>query len=188
MRTVLLSSMAIFLLAGCGDPDAADQPADGPDAAPAEPAALETPDWIQVDDDAETVRIDLIAGETGSNNYWNFNGFHGGQGEIVVPEGYEVTIYFENRDPNMAHSVGVGELEAQYPSTFSEVTPIFEGAVSSNPTSSSESTLPGESEEFTFVASEAGEFALICYVPAHAVTGMWMPFTVSAEGEYGVRS
>ncbi len=187
MRILSVSAAAMVLLAACGDPEPADPPPDAPADPAVAPGELTTPGWFAVDHDAETVDIQLIAGETGDNNYWNFNGFYGGDGEIVVPVGYTVTVELDNRDPNMAHSAGVGERQANYPSTFSEVVPVFEGAVSSNPTSATESTLPGEAETFTFVATEAGEFAMICYVPAHAVTGMWMPFTVSAEGEAGVR-
>ena len=45
--------------------------------------------------------------------------------------------------------------------------------------------MPGESETITFVASEAGSYSLICYIPEHALTGIYVPFTVSADGEAG---
>jgi FtsP/CotA-like multicopper oxidase with cupredoxin domain len=190
MRIQALTAALFVGLAACGNgeeapPPATQAPAEQPAAAP---GALTQPDWFQVDEAAQTVTIDLIAGSTSDNNYWNFNGFFGGRGEIVVPEGYSVTINFVNRDPNMAHSVGVGERLASWPTSFSQVTPTFAGAVSSNPTSMTESTLPGESESFQFVADAAGEYALICYVVGHAATGMWMPFNVSAGGEAGVRN
>jgi FtsP/CotA-like multicopper oxidase with cupredoxin domain len=187
-----IKALTLTLLLGVGlvacETEPADQPpAADPGEAPA-PAELATPDWFVVDHDAETVHIELVAGTTSANSYWNFQGFHGGEGEIVVPEGYEVTVNLVNQDPAMAHSVGVGELRANYPSTFDDVQPIFEGAVTSNPTSMTESTLPGESESITFTVDQAGEFALICYVTGHASAGMWMPFTVSAEGDAGVRN
>ncbi|TVR64764.1 MAG: hypothetical protein EA422_05825 [Gemmatimonadales bacterium] len=188
-------SVALFVglgLVACGDADAppADAPADAPVAEEptAAPGELHTPDWFVVDHDAGTVQIDLIAGTSSANNYWNFHGLHGGAGEIVVPEGYEVSLTLINQDPNMGHSVGVGEIQSPWPNSFSQVTPLFEGAVTSNPTSMTESTLPGEQETITFVADQSGEFALICYVVGHAASGMWMPFTVSAEGEAGFRS
>lgn len=190
MRIKALTAALFVGIAACGNGDAPDPPPATPAPAeqPAAPGELSQPNWFQMDEAAQTVTIDLIAGSTSDNNYWNFNGFFGGRGAIVVPEGYTVTVNFANQDPNMAHSVGVGERLASWPTSFSEVTPTFPGAVSSNPTSMTESTLPGEAESFTFVADEAGEFALICYVVGHAATGMWMPFNVSADGEAGVRN
>ena len=73
-----------------------------------------------------------------------------------------------------------------YPAMFTEATPVFEGAMSSNPTDMMSATQAGASEELTFKADTAGDFALICYIPAHAVTGMWIGFSVSAEGKSGV--
>ncbi len=143
------------------------------------------PDWMAVDNAARTVTIELIAGLTEENNRWNFNGFYGGTGGITVPVGYTVTINFDNQDPAMAHSVGVDEKQATYPNVFSEVTPAFEGGVTADPTSMTDATMPGESETITFVASEAGNYALICYVTGHAAIGMWMDFTVSEAGEAG---
>ncbi len=188
IKTLAVALVVGIGLTACGDapepPADTDAPAEQPAA---EPGALQTPDWFVVDHDAETVEIDLIAGTSSANNYWNFHGLYGGAGEIVVPEGYEVTINLINQDPNMGHSVGVGEVQATWPNSFSDVTPIFDGAVTSNPTSMTESTLPGETESITFTVDQSGDFALICYVVGHAASGMWMPFTVSADGEAGAR-
>lgn len=190
MRTKALTAALFVGMAACGNGEPSEQPPAAP--APAEDVAvsgtLSQPDWFQVDEAAQTVVIELAAGMTPDNNRWNFNGFYGGRGAIVVPEGFTVTVNFSNQDPNMAHSVGVGERLANWPTSFSEVTPSFDGAVSSNPTSMTESTLPGESESFSFTADAAGEYALICYVVGHAATGMWMSFEVSADGEAGVRN
>jgi len=188
MRLKILSTALLFAIAACGDAEPADQPAPGAPGAeqPAAVGELTTPDWFQVDNDAQTVTIELVAGTTSANNYWNFHGLFGGRGGITVPEGYTVTLTLRNQDPNMGHSVGVGERMATWPNSFTQVTPIFEGAVTSNPTSMTESTLPGESETITFVADRAGDFALICYVVGHAASGMWLPFTVSADGTAGV--
>ncbi|MEX2530055.1 MAG: sulfocyanin-like copper-binding protein [Gemmatimonadota bacterium] len=182
-------TLALFVgvaVVGCGDASE-QQPASETPAETAAPAAgLTDADWFVVDHDAQTVEIDLVAGQSSQNNYWNYNGAFGGAGQVTVPAGYEVTINLENQDPNMAHSVGVGEQQASYPANFSAAEPVFEGAVTENPTSLTESTLPGETESITFVADAAGDYVLICYVTGHAVAGMWVPFTVSADGEAGV--
>lgn len=187
MRIKALSAALIFGLAACGGGDDAPAPADtAPSADAPAAAAPAATDWFVVDEDAQTVTINLIAGETSDNNYWNYNGFYGGRGAITVPEGFTVTVNFENRDPAMAHSVGVGESLASYPTNFQNPQPVFAGAMSSNPTSMTAATMPGQSETFVFTADAAGEYALICYIAGHAATGMWMPFIVSADGSYGV--
>ncbi len=146
-------------------------------------------DWIVTDDAAQTVTINLVAGQTNDNNNWNFNGLWNGSGSVVVPEGYEVTLNFENADPINYHSVVVMEPQASYPAVFESAVPVFEGAETSNATSMTESTEPGGgTETVRFVASAAGDYALVCPVPAHAVTGMWIGFEVSANGESGLRT
>jgi sulfocyanin len=141
---------------------------------------------MTIDLSAGTVRLEIAAGATDHNNRWNFNGYAEGQATITVPRGYEITIEFRNDDSDVPHSLGVGELpDSSFPPMFEDPEPVFDGAISSNPTSMTESTLPGQSETITFTADETGEYALLCYIPAHAVTGMWIRFVVSGEGEAG---
>ena len=189
-KPTILTLGAVALL-GCGGGGEGGQPASASDPAteadaPA-PAAIPA-DWISVDDAARTVTVTLVAGETDANNRWNFNGYASGETTIVVPVGYTVTINFENRDPVHRHSVGVLARAAGYPPVFDEATPVFEGAITANATSMTEATAPGGgAESITFVASEAGEYALVCAVPANAATGMWIGFEVSESGDSGLR-
>ncbi len=147
---------------------------------------LDTPEWMTVDNAAKTVAIDLVVGMTPANNNWNYNGLTKGEATIVVPVGYTITLNFVNKDPAMAHSVGVSEKLTTWPPVFTEVAPAFAGAMSSNPTDMATSTMPGASETIRFVADTAGEYALVCYLPAHATTGMWLGFDVSADGSVGL--
>lgn len=150
-----------------------------------ETASLTTPDWMTIDEASQTVTLDIVAGKDDSNNRWNFNGYSRGNGAIVVPLGYIVTINFRNDDPNIAHSIGVDTRTGDFPATFQDPEPVFAGAISTAATSMQEGTQPGESESFSFTADAAGEYSLICYIPAHAATGMWIRFTVSSDGEVG---
>ena len=137
---------------------------------------------------AHTVTIDIVAGQTDANNHWNFNGHSKGDATIVVPEGYTVTVNFRNDDPANVHSLAVIEHSGSFPAMFNEVSPVFAGAATSNATSMTEATAAGGgTETITFTADAAGEYAMACLIPAHAVTGMWMGFDVSASGEAGVR-
>lgn len=196
-----LAGIFSFALVACGGGDAdsgsaspapAPAPAAAPAAAPpaAAPAgALSDVDWITVDAAAQTVTINLIAGETADNNRWNFNGFSGGDATVVVPEGFAVTLNFSNEDPANMHSVAVLDAVSGTPPVMyaDDVSPVFAGAVTSNPTSMTESTASGQSETITFTAGAAGDYALICLIPAHAATGMWIGFEVSANGESGLK-
>ena len=189
-QSTILTLFAIALI-GCGSGEEDDQPASpaGPATeADAAVSAAMPADWISVDDAARTVSITLLAGETDANNRWNFNGNANGEATVVVPVGYTVTIDFENRDPAHRHSVGVLAKAASYPAIFDDATPVFDGAITSNATSMAEATAPdGGTESITFVASQAGEYALVCPVPANAVTGMWVGFEVSESGDSGLR-
>ncbi len=148
---------------------------------------LMMPDWMTVDEEANTVTMEIVSGESEENNSWNFNGYHSGNARIVVPEGAEVTIEFTNQDELTPHSLGIDETQDSWPATFQEVTPVFEGALTSGATSMSDATQTGESETITFTASEAGEYTVVCYLPGHANQGMWIYFDVSAEGDAGVQ-
>lgn len=66
---------------------------------------------------------------------------------------------------------------------FGEPTPVFAGAMSSNPGSMTDSTMPGESETVTFMAERPGTYALVCYIPAQAATGMWITLEVTPDGD-----
>jgi CBS domain-containing protein len=186
MRMKALTVGLLMALTACGGSDTADEgppsatpsaPASQPPSTAAAPEAFGMPDWMQVDEGARTVRIEIVAGLTEENNRWNFNGYFGGTGGITVPVGYTVTIAFENQDPAMAHSLGVDEKAATYPNLFDEVVPVFEGGVTADPTSMMDATMPGEAEEIVFVADEAGEYVLLCYVTGHAAIGMWLDFS-----------
>ncbi len=195
-RYQLLATLLILAACGGGDApgDAPDEaPSAGPAAAPAAGAMpapptgpLTIPEWYAVDHDARTVSMTVTAGSTSDNNYWNFNGAIKGELAISVPEGYTVTIELVNQDPNMAHSLGI---QADYtnPAMPPAPNPVFEGAITPNPQSMIDGTMPGQSATIEFVASTAGSYTMLCYVPGHTALGMWLYFDVSPEGEAGVR-
>lgn len=195
LRNYMPVLTAAFVACGGGEP--ADSPQGGSQPAattpptsalPAPPSGpMTTPEWFSVDSDARTVHVTLIAGETSANNYWNYNGATNGSLAITVPEGYTVTIEQVNRDPNMAHSVGILPLPANF-AMPPQPNPVFPGAITQNPTSMIDATMPGETETITFVASQAGNYGLVCLIPGHSAVGMWLYFNVAADGQMGVQS
>jgi uncharacterized cupredoxin-like copper-binding protein len=104
-----------------------------------------------------------------------------------VPEGFRVNITFVNRDPVNAHSLAIMNQIGDYPAIFVDPVPAFEGAMSPNATDAAKALAPGGSQNVAFVAARAGHYAMICVLPAHALTGMWVRFDVSADGSAGVR-
>jgi len=170
----------VVALAACGGGEPAETPASQPEAAPAAAAPagpamgeMAMADWFHVDDANKTVHMTITAGLTDAKNHWNFNGGHDGNMAITVPEGYTV-------------SVGVSAIPASW--GIVEPVAVFEGAISSNPTSMTEAAMPGQTETITFTATAAGEYAMVCYIPGHAAAGMWIHFNVSSDGSKGIQS
>jgi len=193
-----LPALVVVALAACGggEPSDSGPGAAGGSAPAAQPATpvrvapsgpMTVPDWYTVDNDARTVRMQLVAGQTPDNNYWNFNGFTNGRMAITVPEGYRVFITLVNRDPNMAHSLGVSAETSNF-GVPPQPNPVFPGAITQNPGSMIDGTMPGETEIVEFVAERAGNYSLVCYIPGHTAVGMWLFFNVSANGDAGIQT
>lgn len=197
MKLFKLSPIAAVLMVACGGGEPADAP-EAPAAAPAAPAAaapagpaaptgpMTVPDWYVVDNAAQTVNLTIVAGQTPDNNYWNFNGAIRGRLAITVPVGYTVNIELINRDPNMAHSLGISGELANFTAPPAP-NPVFPGAISQNPQSMIDATMPGETETISFVASTAGNYSMVCYIAGHTAVGMWLFFNVSEDGSAGVQ-
>ena len=62
--------------------------------------------------------------------------------------------------------------------------PAFQGASSPNPVSG---TPAGQKQQFTFVATKAGKYALVCAVPGHVQAGMWDVLMVTKSGAPSVK-
>jgi hypothetical protein len=194
-RSFLPVAFLAVVACGGGEPEPADSDAgsSAPPAAAPQPAlarptgAMTTPDWFAVDHTARTVNLTITAGLTPVANHWNFNGYINGQLAINVPEGYTVTIEYSNVDPNMAHSLGI-VAETQNFSVPPAPQPVFEGAITTNPTSMVDATMPGETETVTFVAARAGNYAMVCFIPGHSAIGMWAWFNVTTGQEAGIQT
>ena len=194
-RFTTLSLVAALAACGGGEP-AQNQPASQPAAAaPAQGAEtmaaapsgeMTMPDWFHVDQAAKTVHMTITAGATDALNHWNFNGAHNGSMTITVPEGYAITIDFKNADPAMAHSLGIIAATSNF-SAMLQPDPVFPGAITENPTSMTEATQPGKEATVNFTASTAGNYSMVCFIPGHAATGMWVHFNVSSDGSAGVQ-
>jgi sulfocyanin len=125
-----------------------------------------------------SVDVTIVAGKSASDGSFDFNGFQRGTMTLTVPVGWEVTVHFENAGP-MPHSVAVLPAGAHQQATVSG-TPAFPGATTANFSAG----LPkGTKQTFTFTASKAGTYELICGCPAHGVAGMWDTLIVSSTAD-----
>lgn len=149
---------------------------------------LSVPSWMKVDKSAKTVTMDVTAGESTNNNGWNYNGYFNGDATIVVPQGYKVTINFHNKDQANPHSLAISTDKPPFPATFSEAHLAFPGAETPGSMQMNTATQPGQSATVNFTADKAGQFVMLCHVPAHATTGMWVHFDVSAKGDVGLQT
>jgi uncharacterized cupredoxin-like copper-binding protein len=185
MRITAFAAALALGLAACGGGDVEETtPEAMPEVTPAAPAPLTTPEWFVPDHTARTVTLQMAA----TPAPWTFNGLSGATSEIVIPEGYTVTVNFTNNDTSTAHSLVLNARAATYPGMFTETAAAFPGAATSNPQSMTDATRPGATETITFVASTAGQYVFVCQVPGHAVAGMYVNLTVVAGGtEAGVR-
>ena len=86
----------------------------------------------------------------------------------------------------MAHSMGISAEAAPFSGVLEPVA-VFDGAITENPASMVDGTMPGETETITFVAETTGDYSIVCYVAGHSLTGMWLYFNVSSDGSVGVQ-
>jgi hypothetical protein len=86
----------------------------------------------------------------------------------------------------MAHSLGI-QAGFTNPMMPPAPTPAFPGAITPNPQSMIDGTMPGQTATIQFVASTAGNYTMICYVAGHTAIGMWLYFNVAADGSAGVQ-
>ncbi len=125
-----------------------------------------------------TLNLDLTSGTSQANQGLNFNGYFKGQLVVTIPLGWKVSITYKNVDPQMPHSIGVvpwaertatGNFKAAFPSSAPSMTNFMNGITKSSAPMS-----------VSFTANKAGQYALICGVPGHAISGMWDEVDVSS--------
>lgn len=160
-------------------------PAAAPPAAPAPgepPAALEQDlqdDFMAVDRANRKVSYAVIAAYNSVNGGWNFNGYADGDMRMVVPLGWTVEVFFEQRDPSVPHSAGVIDADPKaLPVSGENVTMPFPRAKTLDFV---RGLSAGQTDQFSFTVDKAGKFILFCGVPTHGQAGMWDWFEVSTS-------
>jgi hypothetical protein len=147
---------------------AASATAERADSDDAPPATAADSQWVAWDPATKTVTFRLVAGP------FDFNGYTKGNGEatLTVPSGSSVVINFEQND-GTPHSVEVSSGTGPVPNSGGD--PAIPRAYSNKVV---EGLPQGAKDVIRFTAPDNGTFRLICGVPGHALSGMWIWFKV----------
>ena len=139
-------------------------------------AGITADDLLRPGATPNSVKVVLVATFNAANYGMNFNGYSHGKAVLTVPVGWKMDVTFINPSP-IPHSAIVCEKAETKKLQIAE--PYFEGGAT--PKHIMGQTM-GKSE-FSFTPDEAGEFALACGFPSHAVAGHWISLNVSAEAK-----
>ncbi len=114
-----------------------------------------------------SVELRLLAGETGADAGFNFDGYSQGRLTVVVPLGWRVDVTCTNRSTELTHSCAVVE---DLPLSPYGAPLAFPGA-----------SVPdarhglgfGQTARFSFLANRPGRYRIACLVIGHEIDGMW---------------
>lgn len=132
--------------------------------------------WLSYDSVSKTVTFELIAGLTGgAKSPFNFNGFTDGELTLTVPAGTTVVMPFVN-DDGTPHSAVTISAEGPLPNMAEEA--AIPKAYTREAT---QGLAQGQKDTMRFKAEPAAEYRIICGVPGHGHSGMWIRFVVSSQ-------
>jgi hypothetical protein len=128
-------------------------------------------DFLKLGDKPKTVKLTVVATFTQANHGMNFNGYSHGKAVYTIPKGWTVDVTFINPSP-VPHSLIV--VDRDMVKKVQMGAPAFDGASVPNPTQG----MSLKKTAFSFMAGEAGDYALACGFPTHALSGHWLAFNI----------
>jgi Sulfocyanin (SoxE) domain len=137
-----------------------------PVATKAAPAAEKHDDWVTYDAASNTVTFKLEAGP------FSFNGFSSGGATLTVPPKSTVVMNFVQND-GTPHSAEVASGEGPPPNSGGD--PAIQRAYTNKVV---EGLPQGAKDVIRFQAPESGSYRIVCGVPGHALSGMWLWFKI----------
>jgi plastocyanin len=178
-----IGSLALLACAAQGQstpnrPPPAAAPSPPADSSQPPVATSARPRWMQVDSAARTVALALEITATPGAPSALINGYRAGDVRIVVPVGWTVRWNWRNADPASAHSLVVMGERERIPLEGGRA--AFSNARTHRVT---EGLAPGQTDQTTFVADEAGWYWLLCGVHAHGINGEWFELRVDPEAK-----
>jgi len=149
-----------------GDTGGTAAPASAPAAPAATPAPAAADSFLTYDAATNTVTFALIAGP------FDFNGYTSGGATLTVPPGSNNVINFEQKD-GTPHSAEISSGTGPVPNSGGEA------AIPRAYTNKLVEGLPqGATDVLKFTAPDSGSYRIICGVPGHALSGMWIWYKV----------
>jgi plastocyanin len=136
-------------------------------AAPAASAA--DSQYLKYDAATKTVTFELIAGP------FTFNGFGSGGGTLTVPPG-TTNVWNFVQDDGTPHSAEVASGSGPIPNAGGD--PAIPRAYTKKVV---EGMVQGDKDVMRFTAPDTGAYRIICGVPGHALSGMWIWFKVDPK-------
>jgi hypothetical protein len=139
-------------------------------------AGITAQDLLRPGSTPGSVKVTLVATFNGANYGMNFNGYSHGKAIIEVPLGTKVEVTFINPSPVPHSAIVIDQPDAK---KLQVAEPFFTGGATPK-------HLMGQTmgkSQFSFTADEAGDYALACGFPSHAVAGHWIALKVNAEAK-----
>lgn len=137
---------------------------------------LTAADFLRLGAKPNSVDLTVIAVFNDENYGMNFNGYAKGGALYTIPKDWTVNVTFINPSP-VPHSLLVIEEDSLKKLQVPE--PYFKGGAVPEHLKG----LSYAKSSFTFTADEAGDYALACGFPAHAMNGHWIALEVSADAK-----
>jgi plastocyanin len=144
------------------DSQAADSQAAGSSAAETPSASAPDSGYLKWDAATKTVTFRLVAGP------FMFNGYASGGATLTVPPG-SANVWTFVQDDGTPHSAEVASGKGPLPNSGGE--PVIPRAYTNKLV---EGLVQGSTDVLRFTAPDTGSYRIICGVPGHALSGMWI--------------
>jgi hypothetical protein len=134
--------------------------------------------WLQVDSGGRTASLDLLVTRKPGAPSALINGYRTGEARITIPVGWTVKWNWRSTDSTAPHSLVVMVQREKIPLEGGR--PFFSNAMTRMVT---EGLRPGQIDQSTFEAEEAGWYWMMCGVPGHGLAGEWLELRVDPESK-----
>ena len=173
-------------LLGCSPrPEAAAAPPAGAASGPASPApadssrvAADSFPWLEVDSAGRTASLELLVTRKPGAPSAVINGYRAGEARVTIPVGWTAKWNWHSTDSTAPHSLVVMVQREKIPLEGGRAS--FSNAMTRMVT---EGLRPGQNDQSTFEAEEAGWYWMMCGVPGHALEGEWLELRVDPESK-----